>query len=103
MFAKKKRSYWINKLRKARMVAAPVNSMVEASNDPDIVANNYVSEIHHPRLGHKIKIHGTPWKFSETPSVLGVSSTLGEHNNGILSELGYKKEQIVKLQQKNII
>ena len=93
----------VNKLRKARMVAAPVNSMVEASNDPDIVANNYVSEIHHPRLGGKIKIHGTPWKFSETPSVLGVSSTLGEHNNGILSELGYKKEQIVKLQQKNII
>ena len=103
MFAKKKRAYWINKLRKARMVAAPVNSMVEASNDPDIVANNYVSEIHHPRLGENIKTHGTPWKFSETPSVLGVSSTLGEHNYGILSELGYKKEQIDKLQQKNII
>ena len=103
MFAKKKRAYWINKLRKARMVAAPVNSMVEASNDPDIVANNYVSEIHHPRLGENIKTHGTPWKFSETPSILGVSSTLGEHNHGILSEMGYKNEQIEKLKQKNII
>ena len=46
LFATNKREYWIEKMRKERRIAAPVNSMLEASNDPDIVANNYVSEVY---------------------------------------------------------
>ena len=77
MFATKERSHWIKSMRDSRLVAAPVNSMIEASNDPDIIANNYVSEILHPDLNENIKIHGTPWKFSETPSNFGVAPKLG--------------------------
>ena len=34
-------------MRNERRIAAPVNSMIEASNDPDIIANpvNSISEI----------------------------------------------------------
>ena len=40
MFAGNKRSFWIKTMRDSRLVAAPVNSMIEASNDPDIKSNN---------------------------------------------------------------
>jgi crotonobetainyl-CoA:carnitine CoA-transferase CaiB-like acyl-CoA transferase len=81
------------------MVAAPVNTMLEASNDPNVVANGYVKEIYHPKIGENIKIHGSPWKFSETPSRPGFAPELGEHNDEILSSLGYTDSQVEELQK----
>jgi crotonobetainyl-CoA:carnitine CoA-transferase CaiB-like acyl-CoA transferase len=103
LFATNERSFWIETLRKSKKIASKVNTMIEASNDPDIIANNYVSEIFHPDLNEKIKIHGSPWKFSETPSKFGLAPKLGEHNKEILTEIGFNNEQIEKLQKNQII
>jgi hypothetical protein len=35
--------------------------------------------------------HGTPWQFSETPAKIEVAPELGEHNDEILTNLGYAK------------
>ena len=99
MFSKDTREHWVSILREADMVAAPVNTMLEASNDPNVVANGYVKEIFHPKIGENIKIHGSPWKFSETPSTPGFAPELGEHNDEILSSLGYTDSQIEELQK----
>ena len=103
MFAKDTREHWESILREADMVAAPVNTMLEASNDPNVVANGYVKEIYHPKIGENIKIHGSPWKFSETPSRPGFAPELGEHNDEILSSLGYTDSQIEELQKNEAI
>ena len=103
MFSKDTREHWVSILREADMVAAPVNTMLEASNDPNVVANGYVKEIFHPKIGENIKIHGSPWKFSETPSTPGFAPELGEHNDEILSSLGYTDSQIEELQKKEAI
>ncbi len=103
MFATNTREHWVSILREADMVAAPVNTMLEASNDPNIVANGYVKEIFHPKIGENIKIHGSPWNFSETPSNPGFAPELGEHNNEILSSLGYSESQIKKLSDIEVI
>lgn len=103
MFATNKREHWIKILRDERRIAAPVNSMIEASNDPDIVENNYVTEVFHPDLGEKFKTHGTPWKFSETPSKIGIAPKLAEHNNEILLDLGYSIDEIKDFEKKEII
>ena len=103
MFGGNKRSIWIKSMRDSRLVAAPVNSMIEASNDPDIKSNNYVTEIFHPELGEKIKVHGTPWKFSETPSSFGVAPKLGEHNYEILENIGFDKKEVDQLIKDKII
>ena len=103
MFSKDTREHWVSILREADMVAAPVNTMLEASNDPDVVANGYVKEIFHPKIGENIKIHGSPWKFSETPSTPGFAPELGEHNDEILSSLGYTDSQIEELQKNEAI
>src|SRR5204863_243521 len=42
LFATGPRDHWVAKLRTADIVAAPINTLLEASNDPDVVANGYV-------------------------------------------------------------
>ena len=103
LFATNTRDHWLAILREAGLVCAPVNTLLEAADDPNIVENNYVQEILHPRLGKNIKIHGSPWKFSETPSNPGVAPTLGQHNEEILNSLGYDDKAIAELQNKEVI
>ena len=103
LFSTNKRDYWIEKMRNERRIAAPVNSMIEASNDPDIIANNYVTDVYYSEIDKTLKVHGTPWKFSETPAIIGKAPKLGADNHGILKEIGYTEEDIKKFEQKEII
>lgn len=103
LFAQNTRDHWLNILRENDMVATQVNTMLEASEDPNIVQNRYVDEITHPETKEKLKIHGTPWKFSETPSQFGFAPKLGEHNKEILLDLGYEDNDIDQLIEINAI
>ena len=103
LFAQNTRDHWLNILRENDMVATQVNTMLEASEDPNIVQNRYVDEIIHPATKEKLKIHGTPWKFSETPSQFGFAPKLGEHNEEILLDLGYEYNGIDRLIEINAI
>ena len=103
LFGTDTRERWVTALREADMVAAPVNTMLEASNDPNVVANGYVREVYHPKIQENIKIHGSPWNFSETPSNPGFAPELGEHNDEILSSLGYNESQIKEFRDNEII
>ena len=103
LFAQNTRDHWLNILRENDMVATQVNTMLEASEDPNIVQNRYVDEIIHPDTKEKLKIHGTPWKFSETPSQFGYAPKLGEHNEEILLNLGYEDNEIDRLIEINAI
>ena len=86
------------RLRKADIVSAPINTLLEASNDPDVIANGYVTEVDYPKYGKKLKVHGTPWQFSETPAKPGIAPELGQHNEAVLCELGYSEAEIKDLQ-----
>ncbi len=103
LFSTNKRDYWIEKMRNERRIAAPVNSMIEASNDPDIIANNYVTDVYYPEIDKTLKVHGTPWKFSETPSIIGKAPKLGANNHEILKNIGYSAEDIRIFEEKEII
>jgi crotonobetainyl-CoA:carnitine CoA-transferase CaiB-like acyl-CoA transferase len=50
-----------------------------------------------------MKVHGTPWKFSKTPANIKRAPKLGEHNNEILSNLGYTKDEIENLKDDKVI
>jgi crotonobetainyl-CoA:carnitine CoA-transferase CaiB-like acyl-CoA transferase len=103
LFSTNKRDHWISILRKADMISTHVNTMLEASNDPNIKENNYVTEVWYPELNKNMKVHGTPWKFSKTPANIKRAPKLGEHNKEILSNLGYDDNQIKDLSEENII
>ncbi|MDP6564074.1 MAG: CoA transferase [Alphaproteobacteria bacterium] len=103
LFAGDGRDRWIETLRAAGMVAAPVNTLLEASNDPDVLANGYVTEVEYPEIGETLKVHGSPWRFSETPARTGVAPKLGEHNDEILSGLGFGEAEIAGLRAREVI
>ena len=103
LFATGQRDDWVARLRAADIVSAPINTLLEASNDPDVVANGYVTEMDYPKHGKKLKVHGTPWQFSETPAQIGIAPELGADNEHVLGELGYTATEINRLRERKII
>ncbi len=103
LFATGPRDDWVARLRGADIVAAPINTLLEASNDPDVLANGYVTEIDYPKHGKRLKVHGSPWNFSETPAQIGRAPELGSYNDEALGSLGYTPAQIADLRERKII
>src|SRR5438105_1078811 len=103
LFATGSRDDWVARLRGADIVAAPINTLLEASNDPDVLANGYVTEVEYPRHGKSLKVHGSPWNFSETPARVGIAPELGADNEEMLGRLGYTPPQIADLRERKII
>jgi crotonobetainyl-CoA:carnitine CoA-transferase CaiB-like acyl-CoA transferase len=103
LFATGSRDDWVERLRAADIVAAPINTLLEASNDPDVLANGYVREVDYPEYGKRLKVHGSPWHFSETPPEIGAAPKLGADNDEILGSLGYTAAEIDDLRERKII
>src|ERR1700674_3862791 len=103
LFATGPRDGWVERLRAADIVAPPINTLLEASNDPDVLANGYVTEIDYPKYDKRLKVHGSPWHFSETPARAGVAPELGADNETVLAELGYTPAQIEDFRERKII
>ena len=102
LFATNTREHWLRLLREADVISAPINDVGEAGADPDVIANQYIIEVDHPRVG-KIKEVGFPWKFHKTPAKAGIAPELGEHNNEILKGLGYSEADIKQFREEKII
>jgi crotonobetainyl-CoA:carnitine CoA-transferase CaiB-like acyl-CoA transferase len=103
LFAGGSRDDWVARLRGADIVAAPINTLLEASHDPDVLANGYVTEVDYSKHGKRLKVHGTPWQFSATPAKIGIAPELGADNDAVLGALGYSTDQIRDLRARSII
>jgi crotonobetainyl-CoA:carnitine CoA-transferase CaiB-like acyl-CoA transferase len=103
LFASGPRDKWVDILRDADIVSAPINTLLEASNDPDVLANGYITEVEYPKHGRKLKVHGSPWQFSETPARIGLAPELGEHNEAVLKEIGYSAAEIQGFRERKVI
>jgi crotonobetainyl-CoA:carnitine CoA-transferase CaiB-like acyl-CoA transferase len=103
LFATGPRDKWVALLREADIVSAPINTLLEASNDPDVLANGYVTHVDYPKHGTRLKVHGSPWHFSETPPAIGIAPEVGEHNEEVLKSLGYSAADIQRLREREII
>ncbi|MGH7030671.1 MAG: CaiB/BaiF CoA transferase family protein [Stellaceae bacterium] len=103
LFATGPRDDWVERLRGADIVSAPINTLLEAADDPDVLANGYVAEIDYPAHGKRLKVHGSPWHFSETPARIGVAPELGANNDEVLAELGYSPAQVQEFRDGKII
>jgi crotonobetainyl-CoA:carnitine CoA-transferase CaiB-like acyl-CoA transferase len=102
MFATNTREHWLHLLRGADIISAPINSLAEAAADPDVIANKYIIEVDHPKVGRMREV-GFPWKFSLTPPHAGIAPELGEHNNEIYHRLGYSDNEISQLKEEGVI
>jgi len=91
-------------LAESGVPAAPVNTIEEMVNDPQIQAREMFVEMEHPDYG-KIKITGSPLKLSKTPGkVERPAPGIGQHTAEVLTELlGYTKEEVAKFEAEEVV
>jgi formyl-CoA transferase len=83
-------------LRKFDIPCAPVFSMKELANSPDLRKSGSIVEVDHKVRGKYLTI-GSPIKFSDLEIEVKPSPVLGEHTDEVLSDLGYNADDIAKL------
>ncbi len=89
------------------IIYSRLNTVSDLPDDPQVMANNYITDFNHPVFGDT-QVVGLPYKFSETPGVVGGSQRReapehGQHTEEVLLELGYKWEDITLLKEKDVI
>ena len=79
------------------------NNIEDLETDPQVLANDYITEWDHPRQG-KMRIPGFAVQFSKTPQTLRLPAPdLGEHTQDVLLEHGYTREEIRRLIDEGVI
>jgi len=98
------RDEWISLLAAEGVPCAPISTMEEVFNDPQVLHRNMIVEVDHPTAG-KIKLAGIPVKYSDTEAaVKRHPPLLGEHTVEVLSEvLGFDKEKIEDLRAREVL
>ncbi|OUM86475.1 MAG: carnitine dehydratase [Bacillus thermozeamaize] len=103
IFLQKDQAEWLSLLKEEETCVGPVYDLDEVFSDPQVLARNMVIETEHPVLG-VLKQVGFPLKFSHASgAVRRHAPELGEHNQEILTELGFSLEEIEKLALDRII
>ena len=103
LFAGKTSRHWLDLLEKAGVPCTPVNYARDLFEHPQILENDLVSEHDSADLG-KVKQTGLLVKLSQTPGKLWRAAPgLGQHNDEVLSELGYSADDIQQLRSKRVI
>ena len=99
----KERDEWLRLFDEAGAISAPIHTMLEAAAHPQVLANEYVAEIDHPKDG-RMRVLGLPIKLHKTPGKVGPSPELGEHSEEVLRGVaGYTLEEIVRMKKEEVI
>lgn len=97
------RDHWLERLIAHDVPCSPVQDYLDVGNDPQALANGYVTTVEHPYLG-TLRVPGSPVRLSETPpSIRASAPELGQHTEEILLDLGYTWEAIEKLKTAEVI
>ena len=85
-------------------IYAKVQDIGELENDPQVIANAYITDFDHPVLGN-VKVCNHPNTYSETHTgIWREAPELGQHTEEVLvEELGYSWEDIEALKDKGAI
>ena len=102
-FLTRTRDEWAGILKEEGCIFTPIQTPQEVTNDSQALANRYFIEAPHPSWGNT-KMVGFPWDFSETPAAWSREApALGQHTDEVLTELGYRKEDIENLRGEGVI
>jgi benzylsuccinate CoA-transferase BbsE subunit len=98
LMTKTKKEIWQNILKR-RILAAPVATVADIADDPQLDARHYFVEIPAPHLQRKFTMPGPFAKLSETPvGPAGPPPQIGQHNHAVYCGLlGLRPERLVQL------
>jgi len=92
----------VDSLVAANIPVAPVYQLDEVVEDPQVKARGMIVEVDHPKAG-RVRQPNFPVRFSRTPADVCAAPSLGQHNEEILSGLGYGDDEIMALRKKGVI
>jgi crotonobetainyl-CoA:carnitine CoA-transferase CaiB-like acyl-CoA transferase len=102
-FRKNSRAYWLERLDAHNVPCAPINTVQEVFDDPQVKHMGIPKPIHHPRMGTSNLI-GSPINLSDTPPRFSrPAPLLGENTEEILSRLGYDLNAITALRRERVV
>jgi crotonobetainyl-CoA:carnitine CoA-transferase CaiB-like acyl-CoA transferase len=105
VFATRDSDEWIEILKGAGdLIFSLVQRISDLPNDPQVIANEYITEFDHPTLGRTRDL-GFPVTFSKTPSSVRLPAPeCGQHTEEVLMELGgYSWEDMATLKDEEVI
>lgn len=95
--------YWLERLVAEGIPAGPINFPDEVLTDRQLLARSMIVELEHPLVG-LVRSLGNPVHLSETPVTYRLPPPqLGQHNEEVLSSLGYDARQVEALREQGVI
>ena len=102
-FGQQPRDYWLPRLDANNIPNAPINSIPEVFEDPQIKHMGIPKQIHHPKMGTS-NVVGSPINLSDTPpQFFRPAPLLGENTEEILKRLGYDNAAVKELRASGVI
>jgi formyl-CoA transferase len=104
MFLERPNNTWFTLLTDAEVPCAPVQTIDQVFQAPQVLQRDMLIEVDHPTAG-KVRMAGIPVKFSVTPATVRMPPPLlGEHNDAILRTwLGMSADSIDELKKEKVI
>lgn len=102
-FREKPREYWLSRLDANSIPNAPINTIHEVFDNPQIKHMGIPRQITHSQMGTS-NLVGSPINMSDTPPrFVRPAPLLGEQTAEILKSLGYEKDTIKELRDNKVI
>ena len=102
-FREKPREYWLSRLDANSIPNAPINTIHEVFDNPQIKHMGIPRQITHSQMGTS-NLVGSPINMSDTPPrFVRPAPLLGEQTAEILKRLGYEKDTIKELRDNKVI
>ena len=102
-FASHNFEHWSAELDQQKCIWAPVQTLDEVVNDPQVHANGYTTMLTHAEAGD-FQILTAPMKYGRTDGLpASTAPELGQHTETTLLELGYDWDEILGLKEQGAI
>ena len=96
-------AHWLEILEEAGVASGPILYIDEVFKDPQVLHQEMLKVIDHPVLG-RLKTTGFSANLSRSKADISLPPPLlGEHNQEILSELGFQESQLAELKKDGVI
>ncbi len=102
-FVRKRRDYWLPRLDANSIPNAPINTIQEVFDNPQIKHLGIPKQIEHPKMGVS-NLVGSPINMSGTPpKFFRAAPLLGENTEEVLAKLGYDRNAVKDLKASGVI